>query len=369
MGFGRLERDSSDEDDLVRRFICIHGHFYQPPRENAWLERIERQESARPFHDWNARIEAECYGPNARAKILDSEEHLVSLNNNFERISYNVGPTLLSWLEAKAPKTYARIIAADAASAKAMGRGSAMAQAHGHIIMPLANERDRRTQVRWGIADFKRRFGRMPEGMWLPETAACTNSLRALAEEGILFTVLAPSQVSTVRRASATAFSPPRPGGFDTRQPYRVDLGGDRSITVFFYDGHGSQAVAFERLLADGDSFANRLMSRFSAEPTQDELVHIATDGETYGHHHRFGEMALAYALRRFDRDPSVELTNYASFLARGPVTDEATIVESSAWSCAHGVGRWSRDCGCKTRSIGSATGSTCCTRPKPRAS
>ncbi|NUP07417.1 MAG: DUF3536 domain-containing protein [Polyangiaceae bacterium] len=332
----------------MHRFICIHGHFYQPPRENAWLERVERQESARPYHDWNERIDAECYGPNVRARILDGEDHVVSVTNNFAKISFNVGPTLLSWMELKAPRTYARILEADAASIRAMGRGSAMAQAYNHIIMPLANERDRRTQVRWGIADFKRRFGRAPEGMWLPETAANTESLRALADEGITFTILAPGQARSIKKKGAAAFAPVAEVGLETRRPYRVDVGGGRSIAVFFYDGGTSQAVAFERLLSNGDTFAGRLMAGFTADPQAPELVHIATDGETYGHHHRFGEMALAYALRRFERDPSVKLTNYASFLATHPPEDEATIVENSSWSCAHGVGRWSADCGCK---------------------
>ncbi len=333
----------------MKRFVCVHGHFYQPPRENAWLERVERQESARPFHDWNERIESECYGPNARARILDDEDHVIDMVNNFAKMSFNVGPTLLSWLEAKAPQTYARILAADVESTRAMGHGSAMAQAYGHLILPLATPRDRRTQVRWGVADFRRRFGRAPQGMWLPETAACTDSLRALAEHGIEFTVLAPSQAKAIRLEHETAFVPTSEGGLDTRRPYRVDLGGGLSIAVFFYDGATSQAVAFERLLSNGDAFANRLYEGFSREAQRPELVHIATDGETYGHHHRFGEMALAYAFRRIERDPDVTLTNYASFLATHPPKDEATIVENSSWSCAHGVGRWSADCGCRT--------------------
>ncbi|MBK8942174.1 MAG: DUF3536 domain-containing protein [Polyangiaceae bacterium] len=333
----------------MRRFVCIHGHFYQPPRENAWLERIERQESARPYHDWNERIDAECYGPNVRARVLDGEDHVASIAYNFERLSFNVGPTLMSWMQLRAPQTYERVLQADAASAKALGHGSAIAQAYNHMIMPLASERDRRTQVRWGVADFKHRFKRAPEGMWLPETAVCTASLRALADEGIKFTILAPRQARSVKRQGTSSFSAVTEVGLETRRPYRIALGGDRAITAFFYDGGISQAVAFERLLANGDGFAARLMGGFSAQPTGPELVHIATDGETYGHHHRFGEMALAYALRRFERDPGVTLTNYAAFLAGHPATDEATIVENSSWSCAHGVGRWSADCGCKT--------------------
>ncbi len=334
----------------MRRFLCIHGHFYQPPRENAWLERIDRQESAHPFHDWNARIEAECYGPNARARILDAKDRVVAIVNNFAKISFNVGPTLLSWMELHAPRTYRGILEADAASKADLGRGSAMAQVYSHAIMPLCSPRDKATQVRWGVADFEHRFGRKPAGMWLAETAADTPSLEALVDAGIEFTVLSPRQAKSVRLATQEQFVPVTEATLDTRRPYRVSVGGGRSIVVFFYDGGISQAVAFERLLASGDTFASRLSGGFSAAPKGRELVHIATDGETYGHHHRFGEMALAYALRKLELGGDIRLTNYASFLAEHRVEDEATIVEQSSWSCAHGVGRWSRDCGCRMR-------------------
>lgn len=334
----------------MARFVCIHGHFYQPPRENAWLERIDRQESAHPFHDWNARIDAECYRPNARARIIDGDDRITKIVNNYARISFNVGPTLLAWLESRAARTYQGILEADRISIAKLGRGSAMAQAYGHLIMPLANARDKATQVRWGMRDFSSRFDRAPEGMWLPETAACTESLQVLADEGILFTILAPAQAAATRLAGEETFVPTSERALDPRRPYRVELAGGRSIAVFFYDGATSQSVAFERLLSNGDAFASRLLGAFSKEPKGDELVSIATDGETYGHHHRFGEMALAYALERIERDPRTELTNYAAYLAAHPPTAEAKIVESSAWSCAHGVGRWSRDCGCRTR-------------------
>jgi alpha-amylase/alpha-mannosidase (GH57 family) len=334
----------------VPKFLCVHGHFYQPPRENAWLERIDRQESAHPFHDWNARIESECYGPNARARILNGQDRVTAVVNNFANISFNIGPTLLSWLERHTPRTYAGVIAADRESKELFGRGSAMAQVYSHAIMPLASARDRATQVRWGVRDFEHRFGRKPEGMWLAETAACTASLRALADEGVLFTVLSPRQAKSVRLAGKDAHVPVTEATLDTRRPYEVSVGDGKSIAVFFYDGAASQAVAFERLLASGDAFAQKLVSSFSAASTTNELVHIATDGESYGHHHRFGEMALAYALRKVQASGTVALTNYASFLAQNPPKDEATIVERSSWSCAHGVGRWSADCGCRMR-------------------
>ncbi|MFO0550966.1 MAG: DUF3536 domain-containing protein [Polyangiaceae bacterium] len=334
----------------VRRFVCIHGHFYQPPRENAWLDRIERQDSAHPFHDWNARIESECYGPNSRARILDGEDHVVAMINNLASVSFNFGPTLLSWLELHAPRTYAAILAADRDSARTLGRGSAMAQVYNHVIMPLATPRDRRTQVAWGLRDFEHRYGRKPDGMWLAETAVCTDSLRAMAEAGIRFTVLAPRQAKSVRFAGDTDFVEVRESTLDTTRAYRVDLGDGLEIAVFFYDGGLSQAVAFERLLASGDAFANRLMGGFPSESPRAQLVSIATDGETYGHHHRFGEMALAYAVRRIEASPDVALTNYASFLDAFPPDAEVTIHENTAWSCAHGVERWRSNCGCRTR-------------------
>ncbi|HTJ83678.1 MAG TPA: DUF3536 domain-containing protein, partial [Polyangiaceae bacterium] len=326
------------------------GHFYQPPRENAWLERVDRQESAHPFHDWNERIDNECYRANARARILDQSDRVTAIVNTYARINFNFGPTLLSWMEARAPRTLADIVAADKSSIDRFGRGSAMAQAYGHIILPLATLEDQSTQVRWGLRDFERRFGRKAEGMWLPETAVSTDALRALAREGVAFTVLAPSQCAAIRREGEAAAVPTSERPLDTKRPYKVELGDNLSIAVFFYDGETSRAVAFERLLASGDDFANRLMGAFSKTGTDDELVSIATDGETYGHHHRYGEMALAYALEKIDASSTVQLTNYASYLAAHPPTDFATIVENSAWSCAHGVGRWSADCGCRMR-------------------
>ncbi|MBL8741329.1 MAG: glycoside hydrolase, partial [Myxococcales bacterium] len=285
----------------MRKFLCVHGHFYQPPRENAWLERIDRQESAHPFHDWNARIESECYGPNARARILNGQDRVIAVVNNFAKMSFNIGPTLLSWLERHAPRTYAGILAADRESAELFGQGSAMAQVYSHAIMPLASARDRATQTRWGARDFEHRFGRKPQGMWLAETAADTASLRALADEGIAFTVLSPRQAKTVRLAGKDAHVPVTEATLDTRRPYSVNVGDGKSIAVFFYDGAASQAVAFERLLGSGDAFAAKLAASFSDAPKANELVHIATDGESYGHHHRFGEMALAYALRKIE--------------------------------------------------------------------
>ncbi len=331
----------------MTRYVCIHGHFYQPPRENPWLESIERQDSAAPHHDWNARIAEECYRPNAFARVLDGQGRIERLVNNYARISFNVGPTLMTWLAQFSPEVYGAIVDADRQAMERTGAGAAMAQAHGHLILPLCNDRDRRTQVRWGARDFELRFGRRPRSMWLPETACDTPSLEALAAEGIELTVLAPNQAARVRPISGGGWVDVHGGRVETRRPYLVRLPSGRSITVFFYDGPTSRAVAFERLLDDGAGFARRLASLFHPGAREPQLVHIATDGETYGHHHRFGEMALAYALEALDRMPDVQVTTYEAFLRAHPPAWEAEIVEGTSWSCAHGIERWRSHCGC----------------------
>ena len=329
------------------RYVCVHGHFYQPPRESPWLDAVDAEPSAAPFHDWNERITAECYAPNAAAPILDERGTLVRVVSNYATMSFNFGPTLLSWLETSAPATYAAVVRADAESrARFGGHGAAMAQAYNHLIMPLANERDQRTQARWGRRDFEHRFGRAPEGMWLSETAADTPSLEALAAEGIAFTVLAPRQCARVRKLSAKAWIDVG-AGVDPSMPYRVDLPSGRSIAVFFYDGPISQGIAFEGLLHRGDHLASRLASAFDPRREHAQLAHVATDGETYGHHHRGGEMALAWALDALARRGIARPTCYAEMLARHPPTHAAEIVERTSWSCAHGVERWRSNCGC----------------------
>ena len=318
------------------RFICIHGHFYQPPRENPWLEAVETQDSAHPYHDWNERIAAECYEPNASSRILDARDRIVKIVNNYAWISFNFGPTLLSWLEQSDPATYGAILDADRLSRERFsGHGSAIAQAYNHIILPLANARDKQTQVRWGIRDFEKRFGRKPEGMWLPETAVDIASLEALAAEGIAFTILEPRQAKASK------------GVIDPTRPYRCALPSGRSIAIFFYDGPISRAVAFERLLARGEDLAHRLLAAFPDSKTQTQLVNIATDGETYGHHHHHGDMALAYAIDYINERKLARIANYGQFLAENPPNDEVEIVENTSWSCGHGVGRWRLDCGC----------------------
>ena len=332
------------------RYICIHGHFYQPPRENPWLEAVELQDSAAPYHDWNERITAECYAPNAVARILDGQGRILKLLNNYSRMSFNFGPTLLSWLEAKAPETYAAIVAADRDSQKYFsGHGSALAQAYNHIIMPLANSSDRRTQIVWGIGDFEKRFGRAPEGMWLPETAVDLETLDLLAEYGLRFTILAPHQAARTRPIGERQWHEIKDQTIDTSRPYRISLPSGKSLALFFYHGPIARAVAFDGLLSQGERFIERLTGAFTKDNAQPELVHIATDGESYGHHHRFGDMALAYVLDQLGNNGAARLTNYGEFLAQQPPTDEVEIVEQSSWSCAHGIDRWWSDCGCNT--------------------
>ncbi len=334
----------------MEKFICIHGHFYQPPRENPWLETVELQDSASPYHDWNERVTVECYGPNATARILDAEGRIERITSNYSKISFNFGPTLLAWMKDKMPDIHNAIVAADKLSQHNFSsHGSALAQVYNHIILPLANTRDKCTQVLWGIRDFEFRFGRTPEGMWLSETAADTDTLEILAQLGIKFTILSPFQASRVKEIGKRNFRDVNGGQIDPTRGYLVRLPSGRSINVFFYDGPVSQAVAFERLLASGERFAQRLLSAFNDRRQWDQLVHIATDGESYGHHHRHGEMALAYALHHIESNKLARLTNYGEYLEKHPPTHEAQIHEKSAWSCSHGVARWMSDCGCNS--------------------
>jgi len=330
--------------------VCIHGHFYQPPRENPSLEYVELQESAYPYHDWNERVTAECYAPNAASRMMDEDGRIANITNNYSRISFDFGPTLLSWLEENAGEVYQSILEADRESSKTFsGHGSAMAQAYNHMIMPLANSRDKRSQVIWGLRDFEHRFRRTAEGMWLPETAVDVETLDLLAELGVKFTILAPRQASRVRRIGGRSWKDVSGERIDPTRAYLVRLPSKRKIAVFFYDGPISKAVAFERLLDNGQQFAERMMSGFSDERDWPELVHIATDGESYGHHHHFGEMALSYALDHIQSNSLAKVTNYGEFLEQNPPTHEVEIFENSSWSCVHGIERWRSNCGCNS--------------------
>jgi alpha-amylase/alpha-mannosidase (GH57 family) len=303
--------------------LVIHGHFYQPQRENPWTGEIEAQPSAAPFHDWNERIHAECYAPNV---------------TNYPQISFNFGPTLLSWLESHHPDTYQKILEADRVSAaKRGGHGNAIAQAYGHAILPLCNERDRLTQVVWGLADFRFRFHREAEAIWLPETAANDEVLSLLIDQGMRYVILSPEQAK---------------GKVDSSKPYRFSHldGSGRSLAVFFYNGPLARAIAFEKALTS----SRGLVEQFIRAAQSGDLVNVATDGETYGHHFKFGDLCLSHALEVEARQAGFWITNYGEYLDRHPPELEVEINngpegEGSSWSCAHGVGRWSRNCGCQT--------------------
>ncbi|MBW2306356.1 MAG: DUF3536 domain-containing protein [Deltaproteobacteria bacterium] len=333
----------------MKRYLCIHGHFYQPSRENPWLEAIEVQDSAHPHHDWNERVTAECYAPNSAARILDEQNRILQIFSNYDLISFNFGPTLLAWMETNASEVYSRILESDRVSRQARGgHGNALAQVYNHQIMPLASRHDKETQVIWGIRDFRHRFGRDPEGMWLPETAVDLETLDVLAEQGIQFTILAPHQAHRVRSLSTGPWKNVDGGRVDPGRCYRLALSSGRTINLFFYNADLSHAVAFEQVLNSGDEFIGTIKQHFQPDNSEDQLVHIATDGETYGHHHRFGEMALAYAMNHLSAEGEILITNYAEFLAHHPPHWEVEIFESTSWSCAHGVERWRADCGCR---------------------
>jgi len=334
----------------MKPYVCIHGHFYQPPRENPWLGEIEIQDSAYPYHDWNERISAECYAPNSAARILDEKKTIIDIVNNYAKISFNFGPTLLSWMEKHEPEIYLAILEADKKSQTIFsGHGAAIAQAYNHLIMPLANSRDKHAQVVWGIQDFRFRFKRKPEGMWLPETAVDLESLDLLAQQGIKFTILAPHQAQRVRKIGSKDWADVSNGKVDPKRPYTVNLPSGNKISVFFYDRSTSHDIAFGDLLKNGEIFAQRLLQAFSTEPGASQIVHIATDGESYGHHHRFGDMALAYCLNKIESNSKASLAVYGQYLEMHPPEYEVEIKENSSWSCSHGVERWRNDCGCST--------------------
>lgn len=333
-------------------FLTIHGHFYQPPRENPWLEAIELQDSASPFHDWNERVNKECYNPNSFSKVVDSRNRILDVVNNYEHMSFNFGPTLLSWMERFAPHTYERVIKADVDSrAEHSGHGNAIAQVYNHMIMPLANEHDKETQIKWGVTDFEYRFGRKPEGIWLAETAVDDDTLRLCEENGIKFTVLSPYQALKIRKEGTNNWQDVSWGNIDPARSYRyyIKSAPGKFIDLFFYDGAISQSVAFDELLKDGNKFIKRLKEGISNLRDYPQLVHIATDGESYGHHTKFGDMALAYVLKIKAEEEGFKITNYGEYLEKYRSNYEVDIKQASSWSCFHGVGRWKEDCGCST--------------------
>ncbi|MCA1826044.1 MAG: DUF3536 domain-containing protein [Myxococcales bacterium] len=333
---------------MTKRAVCLHGHFYQPPRENPWIEEVEVQDSAAPFHDWNQRVAAECYGPNGAARLKNAEGRIADIVNNYVHLSFNFGPTLLAWLASQAPEVLRHVVEADARSVRDRGNGNAVAQAYNHAILPLCNDRDLRTQIRWGAADFRHRFRREPQGIWLPETAADLRTLQAAFDEGLRFTILSPDQCTRVR-APGGEWQDARGARFDPSRPYNVRLPSGDWFAVFFYDGPISRAVAFGEALRAGDDLVRRIDAGFSAGRGHDEVLVVAVDGETFGHHRKGGDEALASAVRKLSQRGDVQLVNLGQALQLFPPIHEAEIAERSSWSCGHGIERWRGDCGCQT--------------------
>jgi alpha-amylase/alpha-mannosidase (GH57 family) len=354
-------------ETVMERYVCIHGHFYQPPRENPWLEEVELQDSAYPFHDWNERITEECYWPNAVSRILGTDKKIIDIVNNYTHISFDFGPTLLAWLERHEPQLYNAILEADKQSQDLFGgHGSALAQAYNHMIMPLANGRDKRTQIAWGIRDFEERFERSPEGLWLPETAVDLETLDIMAEYGIRFTILSPLQALKVSPLGAQDWTVADKEKINTTRPYLCRLPSGRSIALFFYHGPTAQGVASGHLIQNGEVFTEALLSILKDGDAPQGLAHIATDGETFGHHHRYTDMALAYGLHLIEAKRLAKVTVYGQYLEKFPPTWEVQIRENTSWSCQHGVERWQDNCGCSFEK--SMTGKQAWRRPLRRA-
>jgi len=330
-------------------YLCIHGHFYQPPRENPWTDEIDRELTAAPFHNWNERINEECYRANAYARVLADDGRVVDILNNYEYISFNFGPTLLSWIRQHAPDVYDRIREGDAASRKRWGRGNAIAQVYNHVIMPLANRRDKVTQVQWGLADFRHHFGREAEAMWLAETAVDEETLEVLAEAGMRFVILAPSQAAAIRPNAHAEWMDVSNGNIDPSRAYFCRLANGKSLACFFYDGNLAHSLSFGDTLSSSQNFVNRLREAVDGRRTHTQLIHCATDGETFGHHKKFGERTLIYAATHVAPEHGFTLTNYSVFLDIAPPEWEVRIKPNTAWSCSHGLGRWSANCGCNT--------------------
>jgi len=345
-------------------YLTIHGHFYQPPRENPWTGMVERQESAAPSHDWNVRITEQCYSPNGVSRILSPSGRIEKIINNYSYMSFNFGPTLMNWIRTQRPDVYNNIKEGDVLSAERLeGHGNAIAQVYNHIIMPLASAKDKLTQIRWGIQDFEFHFNRKPEGMWLAETAINMETVVALIKEGIKFTILSPKQAAAFRilntRENAEWIDCSN-GNIDTTRPYRimpVDINGkkicDGHLDVFFYDAELSTAVSFEHLLKNGANFGKKILEAKKTDEAERQLISIGTDGESYGHHEPFGDMCAAWLFEKFCPQNDIVPVNYSWYLKKYPSEFEVQIKgaygEGSSWSCAHGVGRWYRDCGCST--------------------
>lgn len=333
-------------------FLCIHTHFYQPPRENAWTNEIKPQPSALPFHDWNERILQECYKPNSEAVIVDEHDEVVRRVNNYEYFNFDFGPALLSWIKRKHPKTYERIIEADKKSISIHnGHGNSIAMIYNHIIMPLANHNDKITQVKWGVADFKFHFNREPEGMWLPETACNEETLEVLMEEGIKYIILDPSQAEKVRKIRHGKWKNVSLGNIDSEIPYRCYLNNHpgKFINIFFYNGPLSKNIAFDDHIFDSKRLLHRLKQVPISNTKRDSLISAAVDGETFGHHKKYTERTMSYLFEELIPKTDFKIVNYGEYLSLHTPEYEVKIKggEGTSWSCIHGVSRWKENCGC----------------------
>ena len=335
--------------------LCIHTHFYQPPRENAWTDEIETQPSAAPFHDWNERILQECYKPNSEAVIVDDQDNVIHRINNYEYYNFNFGPSLLGWIKKKHGKTYSKIVDGDKASlALHNGHGNAIAMIYNHLIMPLANRQDKITQIKWGVADFRFHFGRDPEGIWLPETACNVDTLEILAEENIKYIILDPSQADKVRKKGKIRWTDVSAGSINTNLPYEYisEKNPGKSVNIFFYDGPLSKNIAFDDHIYDSARLMNRLRQVPLHYKEKDNLISVGVDGETFGHHKKYTERTLSYLFSEMIPDSEFKVVNFGEYLSLHPPAYEVKIKEGyngegTSWSCQHGVGRWKENCGC----------------------
>jgi alpha-amylase/alpha-mannosidase (GH57 family) len=338
-----------------KKYLCIHGHFYQPPREDAWTNEITPQPSAAPFHDWNERIFQECYKPNAHAVIVDDSDNVITKVNNYEYLSFNFGATLIHWIKKFHPKTYNLIIDADKVSVtKHKGHGNAIAMVYNHIIMPLANERDKITQIKWGVEDFKFHFHREPEAIWLSETACNQATVEALIQKNIKYIILDPSQAEKTRKAKRGKWKDVSNGNINPKIAYRCysEIHKDKFINIFFYDGPLSRNIAFDDHIYDATKLTNRISQNIDPKCKTDQIISSAIDGETFGHHKHFAERTLAYFFYELAARTGFTVTNFGEYLAEHPAEYEVKIKsgpdgEGTSWSCVHGVGRWKEDCGC----------------------
>jgi len=335
--------------------VCIHGHFYQPPRENPWTGEIELQEGAKPYHDWNERIYHECYKHNSEAQIVNEKGETVQRENNYERINFNFGPPLLEWIKRKHPDTYIKIIDDDKTSFAAHnGHGNAIAMCYNHMIMPLANFNDKITQVKWGFADFKYHFERGSEGIWLPETACNQETIEVLINEGVKYIILDPSQAASIRKTGVEEWTDVNSGGLDPGLNYKCysHINKNRFINIFFYDGPLSKTMAFDDVLFNSQNLLNKINQAVIVNSENERLISAATDGETFGHHKKFADRTLAHFLKVLAPLNNINILNFGEYLEKHPPQYEVIIKpgengEGTSWSCPHGVKRCKDDCGC----------------------